>query len=218
MKNYFAHRGVISGSFPENSLGAFGECVFLRRGIELDVRITKDGVPVVFHDKTLKRMCGDGRRISACTYEELRTLRLLDTEEKIPSLEDVLSLVAGKVPLLIETKLPRYIPWTHRLEKAMLPLLKKYRGEYLLQSFNRYSIRYMKRKLPKIKCGILSGANYSEPDGFDFISYRHKGLTGTKMAELKRKYGEVFLWTNKRLSEGELKKVIVEFNPDGIIN
>lgn len=218
MKNFFAHRGVISGSFPENSLGAFSECVFGGKGIELDVRITSDGVPIVFHDKTLKRMCGDNRKVSACTYEELRGLCLLGTEEKIPMLEEVLSLVDGKVPLLIETKLPRYILWTHRLEKSMLPLLKKYKGKYLLQSFNRYSMRYMKRKLPNIKCGILSGANYSEPDGFDFISYRRKGLTEQKMTELKRKYGEVLLWTNTRLSEDELKRVTAEFAPDGIIN
>ncbi|MBQ5318088.1 MAG: hypothetical protein J6K17_03225 [Oscillospiraceae bacterium] len=140
MKNIFAHRGLANKSFPENSLSAFNEAVFLRQGIELDVRITKDRIPVVFHDKTLKRMCGDKRRVSACTYDELSTLYLLGTEEKIPTLEEVLELVKGKVPLLIEAKLPKRFPWHHRLERAMLPLLKKYKGEYRLQSFNRYSI------------------------------------------------------------------------------
>ncbi|MBQ5318089.1 MAG: hypothetical protein J6K17_03230 [Oscillospiraceae bacterium] len=76
----------------------------------------------------------------------------------------------------------------------------------------------MKRKLPKIKCGILSGTNYAEPDGFDFISYRHKGLTEKKMTELKEQYSEVFLWTNKQMSEAELKKLAAKFHPDGIIN
>lgn len=218
MKNYFAHRGIISGSFPENSLGAFRECAFFGKGIELDVRITKDGIPVVFHDSTLSRMCGDKRKVSACTYEELTRLSLLDTKEKIPTLEEVMTLVEGKVPLLIETKLPRYLPWYPKLEKAVLPMLKRYDGEYLLQSFNRYSMRYLKRKLPEIKCGILSGANYSEPDGFDFISYRRKGLNSNKMTELKRKYGEVFLWTNKQLSDDELKVMNTEFHPDGVIN
>ncbi|MBQ8786386.1 MAG: glycerophosphodiester phosphodiesterase [Oscillospiraceae bacterium] len=218
MKNIFAHRGLVSGSFSENSLSAFREAVFMKKGIELDVRITNDGVPVVFHDKTLKRMCGDKRKVSDCTYDEICTLHLLDTEEKIPTLDEVLSLVAGKVPLLIEIKLPKRFLWHHKLEKAMLPLLKKYKGEYLLQSFNKYSMRYMKRKLPKVKCGILSGNNYSEPDGFDFISYRLKGLTPKKMSSLKEKYNEIFLWTGKQLSEAELKKVIAEYRPDGIIN
>ncbi len=214
----FAHRGVISGQFPENSLGAFGECIFLGQGIELDVRLTKDGVPVVFHDKTLKRMCGDKRRVSDCTYAEISGLRLLGTTEKIPTLDEVLQLACGKVPLLIELKLPRRFLLNHRLEKAMLPLLKSYSGEYLLQSFNRFGMRYMKRKLPEISCGIISSPSYSEPDGFDFINYRYRGLTAERMSLLKSRYGKVFLWTDKQLTESKLVEIYADYNPDGIIN
>ena len=212
----FAHRGVISGSFPENSLSAFREAVFTGTAVELDLRITRDGIPVVFHDRTLKRMCGDSRRISAVTYEELGRLRLIGTDESIPTLEQVLELVSGKVPLLIETKLPKRYIWNHRLDRKTAELLKKYDGEYLLQSFNKYSMRYMKRKLPKMKCGILSGKLYPEPDGFDFVSYRLIDVTPQKMDALKKKYGVVFLWSTSHLTDDERRKA-VQLSPDGLI-
>ena len=218
MNRFFAHRGIISKDFPENSLSAFKEAISMKKGIELDVRITKDGVPVVIHDPSMKRLCKDKRRISACTYQEISSLHLLDTDEKIPTLEEVLELVQGKVPVLIELKLPKHFLLNHRLERAVLPLLKKYKGEYLLQAYNKHAVRYMKQKLPKIKCGILSAHHKPEPKDFDFICYRYRGLSTAKMLALKNSYNEVFIWTEKQLSESKLKKLDAEFYPDGVIN
>lgn len=196
----FAHRGLLGSDFPENSLGAFRKCAESGIAIELDVRITKDSVPVVFHDRTLKRMCGDKRRVSAVNFAQLRELRLSGTEEVIPSLEETLELVRGRVELLIELKLPKRYRWHRRLERNVVPLLENYGGAYMLQSFNRYSMRYMKRRLPDIKCGILSGDCYSQPSGFDFINYRLVCLTAEKTAELKREYPLVFGWISGKMT------------------
>lgn len=213
----FAHRGLDDEKLPENSLGAFRNAIQADIGIELDVRLSKDGVPVVFHDKTLKRMCDDLRMVSAVGFAELRQLRLNGTSEKIPSLEETLELVEGRVPLLIELKLPKRHMWHRRLERKCLPLLKGYSGEYMLQSFNRYGMTYMKRQLPEVKCGILSGDCYSEPSGFDFINYRLSCLTAEKTSELREKYPLVFGWTSKGMTPREATERMNALGLDGAV-
>lgn len=91
---------------PENSLPAFARAAEQGYAIELDIQITKDGRIVVFHDDTMKRMCGNEGKISDYTYEELQQFHLGDSTEKIPLLREVLQTVDGRVPLLIEIKMP----------------------------------------------------------------------------------------------------------------
>lgn len=213
----FAHRGLSDKNAPENSIAAFRRAVDAGLGIELDVRLTKDRIPVVFHDKTLRRMCSDPRKISALTLEELKKLRLSGTGQTIPTLAEALEAIDGRVPLLVETKLPKRHIWFHTLERMMLPILRSYSGELLLQSFNKYSMRFIKRKLPEIQCGILSGSLYPEPEGFDFISYKLSGLTPQKAASLRRKYPRVFVWTLVPPDENTLDHVFNELKLDGII-
>ncbi len=74
-------------------------------GIELDIQLTKDKIPVVFHDFTLKRVCGAEGKVSDYTYEELRSFTLCESKEHIPLFEEVLGLVSGKVPLIVELKI-----------------------------------------------------------------------------------------------------------------
>lgn len=213
----FAHRGLHGGGVPENSLAAFGLAVEAGLGIELDVQLTRDGVPVVFHDKTLKRMCGDSRRVSAVSFDEIRLLRLEETKEIIPTLKEVLELVDGRQCLLIETKLPKFHIWHHRLERAIVPLLTAYKGNYMMQSFNKYSMRYLKRRLPDIKCGILSGSMYPQPEGFDFISYKISGLTAGKATELKRRYPCIIGWGAYTFKLEGAENEMKELGLDGII-
>lgn len=213
----FAHRGLYGGNIPENSHTAFQRASDAGFGIELDVRLTKDGVPVVFHDRTLRRMCGDPRRVSKVTLEELMKLRLDATEERIPTLKQTLELIDGEVPLLIETKPPKRRPWNRRLEKQMLPMLLDYRGEYLIQSFNKYSVRFLKRHLPRIECGILSGSLYPEPHSFDFISYKLNGLTREKTAELRKKYPRILAWSALPMTDHEIREALELLGLDGII-
>ena len=103
----FAHRGLHNNESeaPENSMAAFRKAVANKFGIELDVQLSKDKVPVVFHDFTLKRMCGVEGKVCDYTLEELKEFRLLDTKEQIPTFQEFLEMVDGKVPLIIELKI-----------------------------------------------------------------------------------------------------------------
>ena len=89
---------------PENSMPAFQAAVAAGYGIELDTQTTADGRLVVFHDENLYRMCGVDRNLYECTYDELRTYKLAKTEYGIPLFEDVLKVVDGRVPLVVEIK------------------------------------------------------------------------------------------------------------------
>lgn len=88
----------------ENSLEAFKLAIQKKYIIELDVHITKDNQIVVFHDESLHRITGLNKNISECTYDEIKDLKLRNTNSYIPKLEEVLMLVDGQVLLLIEIK------------------------------------------------------------------------------------------------------------------
>ena len=104
---YYAHRGLHDnkGDAPENSLAAIRNAVEKGYGIEFDVQLTRDRIPVVFHDETLKRVCGAEGNVRDYTYEELQAFPLLASQERIPLLADVLAAVDGRVPLIIEIKI-----------------------------------------------------------------------------------------------------------------
>ena len=100
-----AHRGVHDNkSTPENSIKAFYKAVIKKYPIELDIQLTKDNEIVVFHDKNLKRMTGLDKDVEDLTLDEIKKLKLLDTREHIPRLDEVLKLVNGKVLIDIEIK------------------------------------------------------------------------------------------------------------------
>ena len=119
-RTMFAHRGYHNKEklIPENSMAAFRAAVAHGYGIELDIHITRDGKVVVFHDDTLERMCGEHGKVEDYTLEELQKFHLLNTTERIPELQEVLEYVDGRVPLLVELKIPgrdlrvcEAIPW-----------------------------------------------------------------------------------------------------------
>ena len=141
----YAHRGLHGGKIPENSLLAFKNAVDKGFGIELDVQLSKDGVVMVFHDYSLLRMTGCDKKLSELDYSELSKLSLSGTDEKIPTLNEVFSLVDGSVPLLVELK-------GEDLNDAVCgktaELLKDYKGHYCIESFNPFLLRKMRRYLP----------------------------------------------------------------------
>lgn len=104
---HYAHRGLFDNDSeaPENSLPAFKRAVDAGYGIELDVQLSKDGIPVVFHDATLKRMCGVDGNVWDYTLKELQQMKLANSSATIPTFAEVLKTVDGKVPLIIEYKL-----------------------------------------------------------------------------------------------------------------
>jgi len=97
-----AHRGA-SAEAPENTLPAFARAIELGvDGIELDVQLTRDGVPVVFHDTALRRLTGVSGRLANCSKADLRRLNVKG--EPIPTLAEVLDFVRGRVVLQVEIK------------------------------------------------------------------------------------------------------------------
>ena len=148
----YAHRGLWNAKIPENSLSAFEYAARMGYGIELDIQLTKDKKIVVFHDETLKRMCGVDKKVCELTLSELRTLRLGDTEEVIPTFYEALKLINGRVPLLVEIKGDKPIP---ALCGGASYLLDRYRGPFCIESFSPFILRWFKRFRPTYARGQL---------------------------------------------------------------
>lgn len=145
---YIAHRGLHDDDIAENSLSAFKKAIEKNLPAELDVRMTKDGKAVVFHDETLMRLCGFDMFIDQLTYEQLQAFDLKDNGEKIPLLVDVLKTVNGKIPLMIDIK------QTHTsccFEKRLAHILKQYKGDFAVASYDPVSLAYFRIKMPEVK-------------------------------------------------------------------
>ena len=161
----FAHRGFYrnDSEAPENSFAAFRKAVEKGFGIELDVQLSKDGVPVVFHDDTLERAARDEKgeavtgRVYDYSFAELQKFHLFDSGEKIPSFEAVLKLVGGRVPLIVEIKADSEKRAIKVCEKAD-PLLQEYPGEYVVESFHPSAVRWYRKHRPQVIRGQLSEA------------------------------------------------------------
>ena len=151
---YVAHRGLFDNGngIPENSLPAFEKAAEMGFAIETDVQMTKDGVLVVFHDDTLKRMTGADGKLSNYTYGELAELRLLDTDCQIPTFEQFLKAANG-VNLVVEIKTHDNIG---EVEQKTRDALKSYNGHYCVESFNPFIIRWFKVHAPEVVRGTLS--------------------------------------------------------------
>ena len=151
---YIAHRGLHNDTMPENSLAAMQNAIDHDYAIEIDLHPIEDGTPVLFHDETLNRLTGeDGYIKKVENVEQLKKLRLLNTNETIPTLKEALEFVNGQVPLLIEIK---DYNMTGTFEKAIYEVLKDYKGEYAVMSFNPYSIKWFKINAPEVVRGLLS--------------------------------------------------------------
>lgn len=152
---HFAHRGLHSASVPENSLSAFHIAAEQGYGIELDVRLTQDNHPVIFHDENAFRMCGIDKRICDMTLNEIRAMRLLQTNETVPTLQEALQTVNGKVPLLIELKSSPCGECRRLLVDSVLDALQSYPGKVCLESFDPRMMYHVRKKNPHIPRGQL---------------------------------------------------------------
>lgn len=162
---FYAHRGLFDNEkvIPENSLAAFGRAVNAGYGIELDVQLTKDDQLVVFHDAALKRMCGVEGNVWDYTLEELKSFRLKNTAEVIPTFEEALKLIDGRTPLIVEYKMDR--PLTKVCELGN-QLLRKYRGVYCIESFHPLALMWYRKHRPDVMRGQLSGKLVKREEGF----------------------------------------------------
>lgn len=230
---YYAHRGLFDndGDAPENSLKAFELAAKAGYGMEMDVQVTKDGVPVVFHDFTLERMCGKEGKVCDYTWQELKDFTLAKSRETIPLFADVLKVVGGRVPLIVEIK----VEW---MDLSVCPaadeLLRNYQGLYCIESFNPLVLLWYRRNHREIVRGQLS-------DGFvkasrvkeswhllvqnfflqnllfnwltkpDFVAYNHKYEEVLARRLCKNLYGNMAVaWTIK--SQEELERAKKQFD------
>ena len=160
-----AHRGLHDDNTCENSLAAFKAAAEMGVAIELDVRLTKDCRIVVFHDENLLRLTGADAKVCDFTYEQLGALTLCGGE-KIPLLKDVLELVGGRVPILIELKGGSPIGV---LEKRLRRLLRSYEGEYAVMSFDLRRVLWFRLFAPNITRGVLLSRFKEKPYGEYFL-------------------------------------------------
>ena len=212
----FAHRGYhsIEAGVPENSIPAFKAAVKRGYGIEFDLHITKDDKIIIFHDDDLMRICGVKGRPEDFTYDQLKTLRLQGTDERIPLLTDLLRIVKGKVPLLVEFKLPTKDD--HICEVAY-EILQRYHGPYLMESFNPVALHWFSKYAPEVLRGQLSDnllkSDHTQPVYVrfmakhllfnfygrpDFISYKLQDVKGLSIWILRKILSVPFaVWTCK---------------------
>jgi len=224
---YYAHRGLHDNDSdaPENSLEAFRRAVEAGYGMELDIQLSKDKVPIVFHDFTLDRMCGVEGRVSDFTYEELQRFTLGKSKERIPKFEDVLKLVNGRTPLIVEFKV-------EVMDISICPiacrLLDAYQGFYCMESFHPLCLLWYRVHRGHIVRGQLSDGfmqeNYRGPHFFmvqnllfnfigrpDFIAYNHKYSAGLSRRLCHGLYRSTAVaWTIK--SQRELDGARKEFD------
>lgn len=152
---HYAHRGYHDGNvnIPENSLSSFQAAIDAGYGIELDVQLSADKVPMVFHDADLARTCGVEGKIWDYTCEELQQMKLFDTEETIPTLAEALELIGGQVPILVEYKMDKV---DTDVCACSHELLKNYEGPYAVQSFHPFALFWYRQNAKDVPRGILA--------------------------------------------------------------
>jgi len=154
-----AHRGVHNSNIPENTLPAFVKSVDKNYIIELDIHILTDNTIVVYHDHNLKKLTGVNKIIETLSYEHLSKIKI-DKKYIIPTLKQVMHIVNGKVPLLIEVK---DMNNNSKFEEELVKILDEYNGEFAIQSMNPFVIDwfYKNRKDYVIGLIIFNELNYN---------------------------------------------------------
>ncbi len=184
-----AHRALHDASLgrPENSLAAIRAAIDTGYGIEIDIQLSSDGQAIVFHDYDLDRLTPQTGTVGQYSRAELVKIPLKNSTETIPTFAEVLSVVAGRVPLLVELKDQDGAmgPDTGKLEKAVADDLQGYRGDVAVMSFNPHSVGWMKDLLPNIPRGLVTGAFLADEWGIlpETVRNRLRGILDLKLVE-----------------------------------
>ena len=212
------HRALhdVAKGLPENSRAAIRAAIAAGYGIEIDVQLSADDAAMVFHDYHLESLTDAQGAIRLFTADVLKTTPLRGGDEGIPDLPEVLDIVAGQVPLLIELKDQDgdMGPNVGPLERATAQALKGYQGDVAVMSFNPHSVAMMRELCPDVPRGLTTSAYRREdwplseatcttlrdiPDyervGASFISHEHDDLDRPRVAELKAAGAVICCWT-----------------------
>lgn len=150
----FAHRGLHGPGVPENSLAGARGAIERGFGIECDIQRSRDDIPMVFHDWDLKRLLHAGGEPRSFPASALKVMRYPGSEEGPVALENLLALVAGRVPLLIEVKSKRGYD-VSRSCQAVRAGLEHYRGLHAVMSFDPRVSRWFARNSPATVRGLV---------------------------------------------------------------
>lgn len=226
-----AHRALhdITKNRPENSRAAIRAAIEAGYGIEIDLQLTSDDQAMVFHDYDMTRLTGQSGPIQQVTAFAASGTPLLHGDDGIPTLDDVLDIVAGRVPLLIELKDQDGAMGTNvgALERDTVRALQGYKGPVALMSFNPNSVAELARLAPHLPRGITTCAYEPSvellpqsvcdhlrdiPDfdrvGASFISHEAADLSRPRVAELKARGVPILCWTIRSPEqEAEARKV-----------
>ena len=207
----FAHRGLHGAGRVENSRAAFQAAIEARHGIELDVQVTGDAQAVVFHDEWLHRLSVDEGVVRGRTVAELARIRLRDSDETIPSLPEILALIAGRAPLLIEVKAPNRE--VGALCRAVCDALKGYTGPVAVMSFNPEVGRWFAKYDPARLRGLVVTEKGRPWRGglkrrlslwrskADFLAYDIRDLPSRFAESARRKGLKVTTWTVRTMAD-----------------
>jgi len=167
-RQYIAHRGLFDNTedYPENTIAAFQRAVDAGYGIELDVHLTKDGKLVVAHDDGLQRICNEDAEIADLTYDELSQRRVFSSTQAVPLFTEVLAVIKGQVPLIVEVKQSNR---TSETCQATADQLRRYRGRYCVESFDPRVLLWFRRHRRGVLRGQLSGSFKDESSGNRFL-------------------------------------------------
>ncbi len=203
----YAHRGVHGVGVPENCRAAFTGAIERGVGIECDIQLSADGKAMVFHDWELDRLSAEVGPLDGRSAEELAKVALGAGRETIPALEDLLYMVAGRVPLLIEIKSRHAIPVPPKCT-AVRRALAGYGGEVAVMSFDPRVGRWFSIHAPEILRGLVVSeegepgvrgklkrnlaAAHASPD---FLAYDIRDLPSPFAARHRRGGKPVLTWT-----------------------
>lgn len=211
----FAHRGY-SGKYPENTMLAFRKAVECGAdGIELDVQLSKDGVPVIFHDEKMERLTNKKGLLCGYLWEELQETVILheNFQERISSLEEYLEFIK-RFDITTNIELKNSIIKYPNLEEKVLKLVEEYqlKDKIIISSFNHKSLRKVKDLIPDISCGLLTVnviyhiSHYLIEVGCDYFHPLFYTLDQEIFREVKEAGFRINTWTVNTKEELELIK------------
>lgn len=200
-----AHRGYhdMNRDVWENTLSAFSRAIEAGFAIECDIQLSSDSVPMVFHDHDLQRLCGLAGEVRERSASELKMLSIGGTKDKIPSLRQMLDLVKGQVPLVIELK-GIDAEQDDGFVESVLEVLEGYPGKVALMSFDYHLLRALKQvdcpypvglTAEGVKPDVLAAHEEAMALGLDFTSYCVAHLPNPFVTALREKSTPVITWT-----------------------
>ena len=211
-----AHRGLHSNAnnIYENTKESFLAAVNENYAIECDVVLSKDHEVVVFHDENLKRLCNLDKNVSSLTMNELRNLKIYESNSNIISLDEMLHIVSAHVPIIIEIK-GRFTPF---IEERIQEIIRSYKGPIALKTFNLKSVEWLIKFLPYVYKGLVIDSNTNNFEAIldlniDFVSCDIEYIESNLVDRVKKKGLPIITWT----VDNEDKKKKANLIADNII-